>query len=153
MLTEHILMNEVYLTKKGFNNFSKEQEDLTQERKLAVIQLSRAREMGDLSENGFYKSARSNLSAIDRRLRQLDYILKNSTITKKPQSTTVALGGMVKLATNKKERIFEIVGKYEADPKSGKISNESPVGKSLLGKRKGEKIFVNKITYEILEIT
>jgi transcription elongation factor GreA len=143
------------LTKDGLDKFKKEQDDLIETRKGAVVSLSRARDMGDLSENGFYKAARHELSNIDRRLRELGYIIKGAEIIRKTNHGFVALGSQVKVLVNGVGASYEIVGKYEANPKQGKISNESPVGQTLLGKTVGEKFVLGVdviYSYEVISI-
>lgn len=144
------------LTQEGLDKFKKEKEILIEKRKGAVANLTRAREMGDLSENGFYKAARHELSEIDRRVRELTYILKGAQIIRKGNHGFVTLGNSVKVLIDGKEIIYQIVGKYEANPKEGKISNESPVGQGLLGKSVEDSLSISmdgkNINYKILDI-
>lgn len=135
-------MNKIFLTVNGLENFKKEFESLTQKRVGAVKNISKAREMGDLSENGFYKAARHELSSIDRRLRELTHIIKYSQLIKKTQSNIVGIGSRVTLLIDEKEVEYEIVGKYEANPSQGKLSNESIVGKALLSRKINEMVKV-----------
>jgi transcription elongation factor GreA len=148
-------MEYVFLTKNGYDNFKKELDLLTENRKEAVKSLTRARDMGDLSENGFYKAARHELSTIDRRIRELTYMLKYAKIIENPSSGIAGLGSSVVVVINGEERIYRIVGRYEANPKMGMVSNESPIGKILLGKKAGEKFTLEtdtKYSYEIVSV-
>ena len=152
-----ICMEKVILTQTGFDNFKKENIELLEKRKDAVLNLTRARDMGDLSENGFYKAARHELSSIDRRLRELEYILKYASIIKPSSLKIVSLGSRVKVLVNGKDFEYEIVGKYEANPSKGKLSDESIVGQRLLGKKSGDKFDLkvsegSTYSYEILKI-
>lgn len=149
-------MRKIYLTKDGLGKFQKEQSDLAEKRKEAVINISRAREMGDLSENGFYKAARHELSSIDRRIRELNYIIKYSEVIRNKSSKIVSLGSKVRVSIGAGEIEYLIVGKYEANPKEGKLSNESPVGFLLMGRKIGEKFILEtdkKYNYKIISIS
>lgn len=145
------------LTKEGFEEFKKEQNALQEQRKGAVKNLSQARELGDLSENGFYKAAKSELRRIDGRLNFLSYLLKTAHVVEHQQSDNVVVGSSVSVFDGNVERTFYIVGSYESNPASGKISGYSPIGKALIGKKVGEKVEVvtpNGIaTYDIKQIT
>ncbi|NMB57244.1 transcription elongation factor GreA [Candidatus Beckwithbacteria bacterium] len=144
------------LTKEGLTQRQKELEQLVKDREEAVVDLSKARAMGDLSENGYYKAARAKLSFIDSQIRKLQIILKYSVIIQHRDNNQVSLGSKVKISDGKHEREFEIVGKLEADPLQNRISNYSPIGKALLSKKVGDTILVNtpsgNIEYKILQI-
>jgi len=143
-------------TKEGLVKIKKEQITLLAERPVAVEDLRKAREMGDLSENGYYKAARAKLSSIDSRLRRLARLIKYAKVIENSHKGIISLGSRVTVKTNGKERMFEIVGKLEADPLQGKLSNKSPIGKSLLGKKVGDRVEVavpaGNVTYEIVAI-
>ncbi len=144
-------------TKEKYESFLKEREDLQKKRVYTIAELQRARAMGDLSENGLYKAARWELSNIDRRLRQLKgFILKGIVIQMK-DSSSVQLGSTVQLKTDATTQIYQIVGKFEANPQEGKISDESPLGGSLMGKKLHDTVRVhtpkNEIEYTIVGIT
>ena len=147
----------VYLTKEGFEELVKERENLIGERPIAVGHLKAARELGDLSENGYYKASRAKLSFIDSRLTHLKSIIKNSKIITISSTNTVQIGNTVEIKNGNVNHIYKIVSKFEADPMNKKISDMSPLGKALLGRKVGEK--VNVITpsgakeYTIVQIT
>lgn len=147
----------VYLTKEGFEELVKERENLIGERPIAVGQLKAARELGDLSENGYYKASRAKLSFIDSRLTHLKSIIKNSKIITISSTNTVQIGNTVEIKNGNINHIYKLVSKFEADPMNKKISDMSPLGKALLGRKIGEK--VNVITpsgakeYTIVQIT
>ncbi len=128
-------MKPILFTKSGSEALQKEQQELRQKRVGAVAELKRARELGDLSENGAYKVARSKLSGIDRRILQISLILRRAQIVEKPMNGIVGIGSRVTIMQNGEQAEYEIVGGYESDPLKGKISHFSPLGKALLGKK------------------
>lgn len=150
-------MKQIQFTQEGLEKFKKEYEELQQQRPDAVDHLKRARELGDLSENGYYKASRARLSFIDGRLFQLKNILKSAVVVAAHQSELVEIGCTVTLDNGKVKREYMIVGDYEANPSEGKISSRSPLGKSLIGKHMGEKITVHApardVEYTIAQIT
>lgn len=117
-----------------------------------------ARQMGDLSENAEYHAAREELSWVQSRIKELEFILQNAEViaTNATGAKTISIGARILVRVNGKEKEYAIVGGQEADPTMGKISNESPLGLAFLGKKKGDKVSVTVPagvqTYEILEI-
>ena len=112
-------------------------------RPAAVTDLAKARNMGDLSENGYYKAARFKLSDIDRRLRQLKHMLRYAKIAEKSQSSVVEVGSTVIVTDGSTEKTYHIVGGHESNPKEQKLSHYSPIGKALLGKKAGDTITIS----------
>lgn len=147
----------VVVTKDGLATLKAEYEDLnTVKRPAAVERLANARDQGDLSENSEYTDAKQNLSFIDGRIAELEEVLHGvKVITSHPKSQ-IDVGCKVTLTINGKHEEFTIVGEWEADPVSKKISHESPLGKALLGKKVGEKVEVEapagRILYKIVSI-
>lgn len=143
-------------TQAGFDKLVEEKERLIGERPEAVEHLKKAREMGDLSENGYYKSSRQKLNQIDARLRYLNHMIRYGTIIESKQTGVVDLGSTVVLELEGKEITYTIVGGEESNPSQGTISYKSPLGKALLGKRVGEKIIYQApagvITYRVCQI-
>jgi len=116
-----------------------------------------AREMGDLSENAEYQTARQEQERNEARISELENILQSVEIIKKPAGGhKVQLGSKVKLK-NSTIKEFQVVGTVEADPLNGKISDESPIGQALLGKKVGDSVEIKTpaetITYQIVEIS
>jgi len=146
----------IFFTKEKYAQIKDEYKKLLTSRKDAVFHLTRAREMGDLSENGYYRSSKSKLSSIDYSLRRLENFIKYGSVINFVNKGAVEIGCKVTLKNNNGLQKYYIVGKEEADPKLGKISNESPLGKLLLGKRTGESILMEnlsgKMNYKILKI-
>jgi transcription elongation factor GreA len=149
-------VRQIRFTKQGFESLKKEQADLLHKRTFAVDELQKARELGDLSENGFYKAARAKLSAIDARLRRISSLLKLATVIDSNDANVVGIGNTVKVTDGKREVFYKIVGDMEANPVEGKISLLSPIGKTLAGKRFGDQILIvtpsGNITYRIISI-
>lgn len=147
----------ILFTKQGYEKLKKEHGDLLASRPAAVEDLKKAREMGDLSENGYYKGARAKLSSIDHRLRHLAHTLRFATVMSAIGNETVQIGSQVMIRDENIEKIFFLVGEYEADPLSGKISHKSPLGSLLVGKKIGETVSVTtpsgQKSYTITSIT
>lgn len=146
-----------YLTEGGLRKLQQEFKELKEvKRPKAVERLATARGFGDLTENSEYSAASEDLLFLDERISELDHILKNVTILNSPQKhDVVQLGSTVIVKADGDEDEFTIVGTLEADPFRGKISNESPVGKALLGHKIGDVVTVSstiKATYKIVRI-
>ncbi len=150
----------IYLTQDRFNNLKEELERLkTVGRQEVARKLKQAKELGDLSENSEYQEAREEQRRIEQRINQLEMILKNAVLIKKvSHSQTVRIGSVVKVKKEgeKNPTVFTIVGSDEAQPQKGLISNESPLGKGLLGKKEGDLVKIKtpkgEISYQIISI-
>lgn len=129
-------------TKEGLASLESELTTLVAKRKLAVTELTRAREMGDLSENGLYKAARFTLSDIDHRLRLVRRLLQSGKLIETKGGDMVEIGSTVILVREKEKMEYMIVGEFEANPTQKKISHLSPLGRALLGKKVGEQALV-----------
>ena len=117
-----------------------------------------AKEHGDLSENAEYEDAKNEQAFVEGRIQTLEALIKNATIIDEHHSTDhVQIGSTVKVESDDGEESFTIVGSTEAKPAEGRISNESPVGRALLGKKKGEKVVVRvpagDFTYKVTGIS
>lgn len=147
----------IYLTKEGLEELKKEYEELTKVKRPEVLErLSAARNQGDLSENAEYTAARDELSFVDGRIDELDELLKQVSLIEDTGKGSVALGSKVTLKVGAKEDIYTVVGEWEADPAEKKISHESPLGKALLGKAKGDQVEVDapagKVLYTVVAV-
>jgi transcription elongation factor GreA len=140
-------------TKQGYDKVLAEKAKLTAERPDAVENLRKAREMGDLSENGYYKAARARLSSIDANLRRVDRLVKLGRIVESAGTGAVDIGATVTVTDGKREYKYTIVGGYESDPAKKTISHVSPLGRALMGKRPGDTAVVmapvGAITYTV----
>lgn len=142
MISNIPLPKKIQFTQAGYLKVQTDITILTEKRVTAVINLQTAREMGDLSENGAYKAARFELSAIDRELRRLNYLFRFGEVVSIQHTGTIAFGSQVSV-TNGKERLqFMLVDGYESDPQQKKLSLKSPIGKAVIGKKAGDKIAV-----------
>jgi transcription elongation factor GreA len=147
---------DVKLTKEGFEKLKADYESLLARRPGVVVRLSAAREQGDLSENAGYHAAKEELGNIDRRLREMKLIMRFADIIDSSSSDTVGLGSVVTVEQDGQMREFSIVGKLEADPISGKVSDISPIGSALMGKKEGDSVEVEipdgKAVFKIVAI-
>ena len=132
-------MADIFFTKEGLDKVKQEYKELFEKRKDAVETLKRAREMGDLSENGLYKAAKFELGNIDRTLRKLGYYINKGGVAAKPAGRT-GIGSRVTVDEDGKKKEFHIVGDTEAKPSENKISSNSPLGKALMNSKKGESV-------------
>ena len=146
------------LTQEGLLKLNEELKHLINDKRKEVIERIReAAAHGDLSENADYAQAREEQSFIEGRIMEIEDMIKNAEIiTASTQHNTVTIGSTIKLKVNGEDKTYTIVGSNEANPLEGRISNESNVGRSLLGKKIGDKVVVNTPTgdkeYEITGI-
>jgi transcription elongation factor GreA len=145
------------LTKAGVEELQAELEVLVAKRPDIADAIKTARELGDLAENAEYQSARAEQDRNEARISEVENILLNAEIIRKPRGDSkVQLGSVVKLRSDGKTKEFQVVGTVEADPLNGKISDESPIGQALLGKKEGEAVEIQTPTdttsYKIVSI-
>lgn len=138
-------MNKHYLTQEGLEKLKKELDYLKNVKRKEVIQrIQAAKELGDLSENAEYADAKEEQSFIEGRIIEIENILNKSVIiSEENRGDMITVGSSVVIDCSGKEQRFTIVGSNEADPSKGYISNESPMGKALLGKKVGDVFEVN----------
>jgi len=148
-----------YLTQEGLEKLKKELEDRkTRIRQKIAASIKEAKEQGDLSENAEYSEARRQQRENESKVMYLENIIRTSKVIQNGKTNgKVTIGATIEVESNGKKMKFEIVGSNEANPSEGKISNESPIGKSFLGKTKGDKVEVKlpngkKNIYKILKI-
>lgn len=148
-----------YLSEEKFNELKKELEDLTTiKRKEIAENLGFAKSLGDLKENAEYHEAREAQANLEDRISLLEKILKEAVIVSGNNKDAVGLGSVVSIKneSNKETKKFQIVGSEEAKILAGKISNTSPLGYSLMGKKVGSIINVTtpkgQVQYKIVEI-
>jgi transcription elongation factor GreA len=148
----------VLLTKEGLIKHQDELRELKEERRKEVIErIQEAISHGDLSENADYAQAKEEQAFIEGRIQELEEILKNAEIIElNGNQHQVSIGSTVSVSVNGKQAKYTIVGSNEANPAAGKISNESLVGRSLLGAKVGQKVSIDtmsgKTEYEVLSI-
>jgi transcription elongation factor GreA len=150
-----------YLTKEKMQEFKKELDFLKSEKRKQVAEsLEYAKKLGDLSENAEYHDARQVQGEVEDRINHLENLLKTAVLLEEKDSAEgkVSIGSSVKIQKEgeKTARDYKIVGSEEADMAQGKVSNLSPLGSALLGKKKGDKVDVStpkgKVSYTLISI-
>jgi len=149
---------QTYLTPEGAAKLQTELKELTGPRREEIAQrLRSAIQMGDLSENADYHKAKEDQSFLEGRIQEIEAVLRNAVIIEKKQSDVVMVGSTVTVQEdNLSPETYYLVGAKEADPRNGKISNESPIGKALMDHRAGDVVEAEtpggKIRFKILKI-
>lgn len=128
----------VSITEDGKAELQKELETLISERPSLAERIATAREFGDLSENEEYSSARAEQRQVENRILEIEEILKYAKIISNAGQDKVVIGSKITIDLLGKEQVYSLVGPVEADPINGKISDQSPIGKALLGKKVGD---------------
>ncbi len=138
----------IMLTADGYLELETELNELkTVTRPQVIKELKEARAQGDLSENSDYDAARDAQAKIEGRIKELEYKLEHCVIAEATKKDVVNVGSTVTIAYDDgDEEVYKIVGSLEADPLENKISNESPFGKAVLGKKVGEQIEIESPT-------
>ena len=152
-----IMKKKFRLTSVGVQELKTELESLIAKRADLAEAIRSARELGDLSENAEYQSARADQEKSETRVSEIENILANVEVIKKPTGGKVQIGSTVKLSADGITKEFQVVGTVEADPLNGKISDESPIGIALLGKKEGDSVEFttpsDSTTYKIVSIS
>jgi transcription elongation factor GreA len=154
-------MGETYLTKEGLEKLQAEHKSLMSQKRQLTEEVSKAAAMGDLRENAEYHAARERLQHVASRLMELDTKLQHVQLIDnlKTKAGEARVGTKVTLYDEQTKEEFEyiLVGPEEADPKNGKLSIASPLGKALLGKKKGEKFLLAlpraSVPYKIVDVS
>jgi transcription elongation factor GreA len=144
-LGEKLIMNttnsEFMLTAEGIAALKNELKELSTNKRTEIAQrLKDAKADGDLSENSAWDAARDDQGFTEGRISEIEHILKHSKLIEHAESNIVSIGSTVHLELEDGRQHYTIVGSTEANPDEGKISNESPIGKALLGKKPGEEV-------------
>lgn len=148
----------ISLTQEGLEQLKKELKELKEVKRPEVIaRIRSAQELGDLSENAEYQTAKEDQSFIEGRIQELESMLKSAKVIEKNHNTsTIGIGSKVKVDIEGDVVDYEIVGPTESDIENNRISSESPVGRSLMGHKKGDCITVTApggdIPYRIIEV-
>lgn len=151
-------MKKIYkITTEGKKELEAELAVLKGRRSDVAGKIAEARDFGDLSENAEYDVAREEQGLVETRISEIEGILLNAEIIKSSNKAKIALGNKVELKTGKKSVVYTVVGPVEADPLEGRISNESPIGEAIFGKKIGDKAVIStpkgSVTYEIVAIS
>ncbi len=135
---------DVFLTNDGLQSALRQLEFLRTVRRAEVAQyLHDAKESGDVIDNAAYEDAKNQQAHLEGRIYELEQLLAKAKVITRSNTDAVSLGSVVHVVTSDdRECHYTIVGAYEADPRSGRISNESPVGKALLGHKVGDLVMV-----------
>jgi transcription elongation factor GreA len=152
-------MNDQYFSKEGLEKLKNELQERTEVlRPEIATRIKEAKEQGDLSENAEFDAAKEAQSINEGRIEEIRQILENAVVITggKNQTGMVTVGSSLKVDAGKGARDFVIVGVTESDPSKGFISNESPLGKALLGHKKGDSVEVRTpqgtVHYKIIEV-
>ena len=133
-----------YISRDGLEKLRGELDELVNVRRAEVAsRISEAKEHGDITENAEYEDAKNEQAFIEGRIQTLSALIKNAVLIDETTSKThVQIGSTVELEGDNGKESYTIVGSAEASPGQGRISNESPVGRALLGKKKGDKVTI-----------
>ncbi|MCA9334568.1 transcription elongation factor GreA [Candidatus Saccharibacteria bacterium] len=144
------------ITDTGKKELEKELDELKGRRGAIADKIAEARDYGDLSENAEYDAAREEQGLVESRIAEIEDVLLNAEIIKSSRGTSVRLGSKVELKSGDKVVSYHVVGPVEADPLAGRISNESPIGLALMGKKVGDIAIITtpkgSIEYEITKL-
>ena len=151
-------MKKVYqITAEGKAELEQELEALKAQRSDIAEKIANARDYGDLSENAEYDAAREEQGIVETRVIEIEEILQNFQLIKPSKANGIVRVGSTVVVKNGKTVTYRVVGPVEADPMEGKISNESPIGAALMGKKVGDKVTIEtpkgSITYSVEAIS
>ncbi|HZM25695.1 MAG TPA: transcription elongation factor GreA [Anaerolineales bacterium] len=152
------MARQTYLTPEGEAKLKAELAELTGHRREELAQrLRSAIQMGDLSENADYHKAKEDQAFLEGRIQEIEAVLRTAVIVEKRYSDTVTVGSTVTIQEdNFTPETYDVVGAKEADPRNGKISNESPIGKALMDHKVGDVVETDtpdgKIAFKILKV-
>jgi len=147
-----------YLSKEGLEQIRQELDQLVNVRRSEIAaRIHEAKEHGDITENAEYEDAKNEQAFVEGRIQALSALVKNAVVIEENHSAThVQIGSTVTISSKDGRESFMIVGSAEAAPADGRISNESPVGRALLGRKKGDEVTVSvpagDSKYKILSI-
>lgn len=151
-------MKTIQFTQQGLEQVKQDQQAILAKRKAAILELQKACEMGDLSENGYYKAAKAHLGELNRKFRQNTRLIRLAKVNTNinPSSSSINIGSLVTLSKDEQKLKYLLVGEYETNPVKGKISCLSPLGKALINKTIGDQIALqtpsSEVIYFILEV-
>lgn len=149
---------EILITQEGLNKLQDELRELTAVRRPDIVsRIKTAKELGDLSENAEYTSAKEEQSFIEGRIQEIEQIIKKAKVVVESHSGTAGIGSKLTVKVEGDKDSFELVGPTESNPEKGKISIDSPVGSALVGHKAKDKVKVEtpdgSIVYEIISIS
>ena len=151
------MKKEYQITEQGKKELEAELLELKGRRGEIAEKIAAARDFGDLSENAEYDAAREEQGLVETRIAEIEDILQNAQIIAATDNSQVHLGSTVELKLNDKILTYTVVGRIEANPLEGKISDESPIGQQLIGKKVGDAVTITtpkgELTYEVVKIS
>ena len=143
----------ISITSAGKKALEAELEALKARRPELAEKIATARSYGDLSENEDYSAARGEQKVVEGRIQEIEDILLHAKIIRGGRRTKVGMGSVVTLASDAKTNTYTLVGAVEANPLEGKISDESPIGRAIIGKKVGDEVTLpNGKSFKITEI-
>lgn len=150
-------MKKVYqITAQGKQELEAELASLKGRRGEIAEKIAEARDYGDLSENAEYDAAREEQGVVETRIAEIEDILQNAALITTGSKDAVGLGSTVELTAGTKTVTYTVVGPVEADPLAGKISNESPIGEALMGKKVGDEVAITtpkgELSYKVVSL-
>lgn len=149
-------MTDQIISQDGYEKLKQELDTLIRRRKEIADRIQSAKDLGDLSENAEYAEAKDAQAFNEGRIVELAALLKNVTVVHKESKSQVGMGSVVIVKSNGNSKEFTIVSFNEVDPLAGKISNESPLGRAFLNKKKGDVVTITtpkgETSYEIIEV-
>lgn len=152
-----MMKKQYQITLEGKKELEIELDELKSRRGAVADKISEARDFGDLSENAEYDTAREEQGLLETRIAEIEEILNNADIIKANSKGTIGLGSRVELKTGAKKVEYTVVGPVEANPLEGRISNESPIGMALYGKKVDDKVTISTpkgdTTYTIVAVS
>jgi len=151
------MKNEFRLTAEGIQALKDELKELTTTKRAEIAErLKDAKADGDLSENAMWDAARDEQSFVEGRISEIEHILKHATVISSKKGDKVGLGSTVHVELEDGRQRYTIVGSTEANPDEGKISDESPIGRALIGKKPGDEVQISvpsgMLTYKITHV-
>ena len=147
-----MIKKSISLTAEGKKELEKELDELIKGRPAIAEKIATARAFGDLSENEEYSSARNEQKIAEGRILEIHEILKNAKVIRGGKRDKAVLGAAVTLDMGGRKMEYTLVGPTEANPLEGKISNESPIGKSIFGRKAGDAFEFNGKKVKIIDI-
>ncbi len=151
------MKKEYQITEQGKKELETEAVELKSRRGEIAEKIAAARDFGDLSENAEYDAARQEQGLVETRIAEIEDILQNASIISTKNKSEVGLGSAVEMKMGDKIVNYTVVGPVEANPLEGKISDESPIGQELIGKRVGDSVTIvtpkGELTYEVVKIS
>lgn len=132
----------ILFSKSGYEQLFTQREELQKRRPAAVQTLSKARALGDLSENSLYRAAKQELRSLDNRVARLDGLIKFGKPVQLEKNDKVQIGSIVTYDQQGTEKTVEIVGDFEANPSKNKISYKSPIGNALFNSKQGSVVVI-----------